>query len=91
MTERFNTFRPDGEATADRWAGALHLFDRTDQAGRADPTEETPADRWERAGLMFEERRYIEAARLLAGLVEEFPVTPRPGSCSLVRTTTRLS
>ncbi|MGW0228297.1 tetratricopeptide repeat protein [Actinopolymorpha singaporensis] len=73
MTERFNTFRPDGEATADRWAGALHLFDRTDQAGRADPTEETPADRWERAGLMFEERRYIEAARLLAGLVEEFP------------------
>ncbi|MET9020806.1 tetratricopeptide repeat protein [Actinopolymorpha sp. NPDC004070] len=80
MTDRFNTFRPDGEATEDRWAGALHLFDqagptgladRADLAGSAD--EESAADRWERAGLMFGERRYIEAARLLAGLVEEFP------------------
>ncbi len=79
MTDRFNTFRPDGEATADRWAGALHLFDqagKNDRAGEAGPArevEEAPADRWERAGLMFAERRYIETARLLAGLVEEFP------------------
>ncbi|GAA2755991.1 tetratricopeptide repeat protein [Actinopolymorpha rutila] len=92
MTDRFNTFRPDGEATADRWAGALHLFDQADkadladlavladQAGRtaqhvglADQAEEAAANRWKRAGLMFEERRYIETARLLAGLVEEFP------------------
>ncbi|MFD2078623.1 FMN reductase [Actinopolymorpha cephalotaxi] len=79
MTDRFNTVRPDGEATADRWAGALHLFDQADEnAGTgggsvASPAEEAPADRWERAGLMFAERRYIASARLLAGLVEEFP------------------
>lgn len=62
MTDRFDTYRPDGEPTADRWVGALRLFE-----------EETTADRWERAGLLFEDRKYIEAAKLLAGVVDEFP------------------
>ena len=53
MINRFNTYRPDGEPTADRWTGALHLFDN----GGADTLrEETPAERWERAGLLFEEK-----------------------------------
>lgn len=70
MTNRFDSYRPDGEPTADRWAGALHLFD-----GPEDGTirEETPGERWDRAGLLFGEKRYAEAADLLAALVDEFP------------------
>jgi FMN reductase len=63
-TDRYNTYRPDGEPTADRWAGALHLFDTG---------EETAAERWERAVPLFEEKNYTAAARLLADIVEEFP------------------
>jgi FMN reductase len=69
MTDRFTGHRPDGEPTAARWAAALHLFDGGPDALR----EETPAERWERAGLLFEERQYTQAARLLADLVAEFP------------------
>jgi FMN reductase len=73
MTERFNSYRPDGEPTADRWAGALHLFeDRADGAAGV-VREETAMERWERAGLLFEEKLYTAAAKLLADLVEEFP------------------
>jgi len=78
MSTRFTGYRADGEATADRWAGALHLFDG---AGDGVPAirEETAADRWERAELLFEEKGYTEAAKLLAGIVAEFPeqVAPR--------------
>lgn len=71
-TDRFNSYRPDGEATADRWAGALHLFD--DPRGTADAArEETAIEIWERARLLFEEKAYAAAAKLLAGLVEQFP------------------
>ena len=63
--DRFNSYTPDGESTADRWAGALHLFDQVGQ-------EETWAERGERARLIFEEKDYAESARLLSGLVEEF-------------------
>lgn len=74
MTDRFNSYRPDGEATADRWAAAVRLFDGAGgAAGGAALREEGPADRWERASLLFEEKRYTEAAPLLAGLVAEFP------------------
>lgn len=78
MSSRFNSYRPDGEPTADRWAGALHLFD---DAGDGVPVigEGTAVDRWERAELLFEEKGYAEAAKLLAGIVAEFPeqVAPR--------------
>ena len=70
MTDRFNNYRPDGEPTADRWAGALHLFDSFEGSTIR---EETPAERWDRAGLLFEEKRYVEAAELLAALGDEFP------------------
>ncbi|HEY5833716.1 tetratricopeptide repeat protein [Streptomyces sp.] len=71
MTDRFNSYRPDGEPTADRWAGALHLFD--DAGGSAAISEETPAQRWERAELLFADKKYAEAAKLLVGVVGEFP------------------
>lgn len=78
MSSRFNSYRPDGEPTADRWAGALHLFD---DAGDGVPVigEGTAVDRWERAELLFEEKGYAEAAKLLGGIVAEFPeqVAPR--------------
>lgn len=70
MTERFNSHRPDGEPTADRWAGALHLFENG-AAGAI--RKETALERWERAGLLFDEKSYTAAATLLAALVEEFP------------------
>jgi FMN reductase len=78
MSTRFNSYRPDGEPTADRWAGALHLFDDATD-GVPVTREETAAERWERAGLLFEEKGYAEAAKLLAGVVAEFPeqVAPR--------------
>lgn len=65
MTD-FNSHRPDGEPTADRWAGALRLFDGLN-------TPESPADKWERANLLFGEKQYANAAGLLADLVEQFP------------------
>ncbi|GAA3482688.1 hypothetical protein [Streptomyces yanii] len=36
-------------------------------------TPGTPAERWERAGLLCEARDYITTAQLLDGLVREFP------------------
>jgi FMN reductase len=72
MSARFNSYRPDGEPTADRWAGALHLFDDAGD-GATVMREETAAERWERAELLFEEKGYGEAAKLLAGIVAEFP------------------
>jgi predicted Zn-dependent protease len=74
MTTRFTSYRPDGEPTADRWAGALHLFDGAG-AGDGGPMmgEETAAQRWERADLLFGEKGYTEAAKLLVGIVAEFP------------------
>ncbi|MFC4030042.1 tetratricopeptide repeat protein [Streptomyces polygonati] len=72
MTTRFTSYRPDGEPTADRWAGALHLFD---DIGDGVPVmgEESAARRWERAELLFGEKGYAEAAKLLVGVVAEFP------------------
>jgi FMN reductase len=72
VTTRFNSHRPDGEPTADRWASALHLFD--DVGGSATVVrEQTAAERWELAELLFEEKGYVEAANLLTGIVAEFP------------------
>ncbi|MFM9370008.1 tetratricopeptide repeat protein [Streptomyces sp. Da 82-17] len=71
MTDRFESVGPDGRATEDRWAGALHLFDDGPEA--AVTREESPAERWERAGLLYGDKRYAAAARLLAEVVEEFP------------------
>jgi FMN reductase len=69
MTDRFNSYRPDGEPTADRWAGALHLFGQEGALSR----EEGPVERWERAGLLFGDKRYTDAATLLEALVRDFP------------------
>jgi predicted Zn-dependent protease len=71
MTERFNSYRPDGEPTADRWAGALHLFDDSKDGAVGAVHEETAIELWERAGLLFEEKQYSAAAKLLAELVEQ--------------------
>ncbi|WP_326595472.1 tetratricopeptide repeat protein [Streptomyces sp. NBC_01803] len=75
MTRDLDTYLPNGEPSPGRWASARHLFDDGPGAVR----EETVAERWERAGLFFEARDYATAARLLAGVVEEFPdqVAPR--------------
>ncbi|NBE53271.1 tetratricopeptide repeat protein [Streptomyces boluensis] len=71
MTDRFESVRPDGRATDDRWTGALHLFD--DGPEGAVTREEPPGERWERAQLLFGEKKFTAAAGLLDGLVEEFP------------------
>jgi len=73
MTERYNSYRPDGEPTADRWTGALHLFDDSKDGAVVAVREETAIERWERAGLLFEEKQYSAAAKLLADLVDEHP------------------
>ncbi|WP_233725863.1 tetratricopeptide repeat protein [Kibdelosporangium philippinense] len=56
---------------ADRWVTALHLFD--------DDHEETIAERWERAEMLFADRDYAKAAAVLADVVAEVPeqVAPR--------------
>jgi predicted Zn-dependent protease len=71
--DNFNDYAPNGEPAADRWATALHLFDR------GDDVEETALERWERAQLLFEAKDYIKAARLLAAVVDEVsePTGPR--------------
>lgn len=61
----FHAYKPNGGVAADRWATVRHLFD----AGHV----ETPADKWERAQLLFESRDYIKAAELLADVVGEVP------------------
>lgn len=65
MIDNSNSYQPNGEPTADRWATALHLFDPAH--------EETTAEKWERAQLLFEARDYIAAAPLLAAVVAEAP------------------
>lgn len=69
MIDNFNDYQPNGEPAADRWASVLHLFD--DGAGT--PHEETTAERWTRAELLFEAKDYTGAAKLLAGVVAEHP------------------
>ncbi|WP_434442945.1 tetratricopeptide repeat protein [Lentzea sp. E54] len=61
----FNAYQPNGEVAADRWVTATRLFD-ADHA-------ETPAEKWERARLLFEARDYIRAAELLAAVAGEVP------------------
>lgn len=65
----FNDFLPNGEVAPDRWATALHMFDD----GVAVPHEETTAERWERAQLLFEAKEYTRAAKLFADVVDEAP------------------
>jgi hypothetical protein len=63
--DNFNAFQPNGEVAADRWVTATHLFDPR--------YRDTPADKWDRARLLFEAKDYAKAARLLAEVVEEVP------------------
>jgi hypothetical protein len=53
----------------DRWASALHLFDN----GAGVPHEETTAEVWERAQLLFDAKDYTAAADLLTTVVAEHP------------------
>lgn len=55
----------NGEVAPDRWVTALHLFEA--------PHEETTAERWDRAQLLFEANDYTAAAKLLAEVVAEHP------------------
>ncbi|MFF4486190.1 tetratricopeptide repeat protein [Streptomyces sp. NPDC001544] len=74
MTGNFNGYPATGGVAPDRWASALHLFDE----GAGVPHEETTAERWERARLLFEAKDYIGAAKLLAAVVEEVPEQTGP-------------
>ncbi|MCC9711448.1 tetratricopeptide repeat protein [Streptomyces sp. MNU76] len=74
MTDEFNTYPAIGGVAPDRWASALHLFDN----GVGVPHEETTAERWERAQLLFDARDYIGAAKLLVDVVEEVPEQTGP-------------
>ncbi|MFC4469924.1 tetratricopeptide repeat protein [Streptomyces xiangluensis] len=74
MSDNFNDAWANGGVAPDRWASALHLFDN----GAGVPHEETTAERWERARLLFEARDYIGAAKLLAVVVEEAPEQTGP-------------
>jgi predicted Zn-dependent protease len=65
MSDNVNNYQPDGEPAADRWATALHLFDEAH--------EETTAEKWERAQLLFESRDYLGAAPLLLAILAEAP------------------
>ena len=65
----FNDYLPNGDVAPDRWASALHMFD----AGVAIEHEETTAERWERAQLLFEAKEYARAATLLSDVVDEVP------------------
>ena len=58
---------------ADRWASALHIFDNDNLSGAGVPNEETTAVRWERAELLFQDKDYVSAAKLLAEVVDEVP------------------
>jgi tetratricopeptide (TPR) repeat protein len=70
MIENFNDYQANGEVAADRWATALRVFDV--------PHEETTAERWERARLLFEARDYTGAAALLTSVVDEAPYLTGP-------------
>lgn len=74
MSDTFNGYPATGGVAPDRWASALHLFDN----GAGVPHEETTAERWERAQLLFEARDYTGAAKLLAVVVEEVPEQTAP-------------
>ncbi|WP_416970990.1 tetratricopeptide repeat protein [Streptomyces sp. 4F14] len=74
MTAEFNAHAATDGVAPDRWASALHLFDDGPGAAR----EETPGELWERAGLLFEAKDYIAAAKLLTTVVEEFPQQTAP-------------
>jgi FMN reductase len=65
MSDDFTAYQPNGEVAADRWLTATRLFDGV----RA----ETPAEKWERAQLLFEAKDYTRAAQLLAEVAEEVP------------------
>ncbi|MFE9674402.1 tetratricopeptide repeat protein [Streptomyces sp. NPDC006259] len=73
-TENLNEYLADDGVAPDRWASALHLFDN----GAGVPHEESTAERWERARLLFDAKDYIGAARLLDAVVEEAPEQTGP-------------
>jgi predicted Zn-dependent protease len=74
MNDNVTDYRATAGVAPDRWASALHLFD----SGPGVPREETTAERWERARLLFEAKDYIGAARLLDAVVEEVPEQTGP-------------
>ncbi|MEU3526835.1 tetratricopeptide repeat protein [Streptomyces sp. NPDC038707] len=74
MSDTFRDHPATGGVAPDRWASALHLFDN----GPGVPREETTAERWERALLLFDAKDYTGAARLLTTVVEEVPEQTAP-------------
>ncbi|ANS70419.1 hypothetical protein SLINC_8195 [Streptomyces lincolnensis] len=74
MSDNFAAYPATDGVAPDRWASALHLFDN----GAGVPHEETTAERWERALLLFDARDYSGAAKLLVPVVEEVPEQTGP-------------
>ncbi|MFC8429583.1 tetratricopeptide repeat protein [Streptomyces sp. NPDC057253] len=74
MTDNLNAYPSTDGVAPDRWASALHLFDN----GPGGTREESTAERWERAQLLFGARDYSAAAKLLAAVVEEAPEQTGP-------------
>ncbi|MFF4710591.1 tetratricopeptide repeat protein [Streptomyces eurythermus] len=74
MSDTFHDYPATGGVAPDRWASALHLFDD----GPGVPHEETTAERWERARLLFDAKDYAGAAKLLTAVVEDAPEQTGP-------------
>jgi predicted Zn-dependent protease len=74
VIDNLDDYGPNGEPSPDRWASAMHLFDN----GPGVPHEETTAERWDRAVLLFDAKDYTRAARLLTAVVEEAPEQTGP-------------
>ncbi|MER6489752.1 tetratricopeptide repeat protein [Streptomyces griseorubiginosus] len=74
MTDNLNAYPASDGVAPDRWASALHLFDN----GPGGAREESTAERWERARLLFDARDYSAAAKLLPAVVEEVPEQTGP-------------
>ena len=74
MSDRFNAYPAIDALPSDQWASVLRLFD--DAYGTAH--EDDTAERWKQAGLLFEAKEYVGAARLLVTIVEQAPEQTAP-------------
>jgi predicted Zn-dependent protease len=74
MSDTFKTFPAIDALPPEHWASALRMFDD----GTGATHEESAAERWERAGLLFEAKDYAGAARLLVAVVEQAPGQTAP-------------
>jgi FMN reductase len=69
MADNFNAYAFSDGFAPDFWNSTLRLIDDATTV----PDDETAADRWERAELLFDSRDYLGAAKLLSAVVAEVP------------------